>query len=99
MRRGARFAALGLALGAMCVAAVRADDAYRWNLPRGFPAPAVPADNPMSAAKVVLGARLFSDTRLSVTGRHSCASCHDPARAFTDGLARSRDATVMGLPR
>lgn len=98
MKHGARFAALGLALGAMCVAAVRADDAYRWNLPRGFPEPAVPADNPMSTAKVALGARLFADSRLSVTGTHSCASCHDPARAFTDGLARSRGATGATLP-
>jgi len=80
-------------------AAVHADDgAWRWQLPRGLPEPAVPADNPMSAAKVALGARLFVDARLSVTGRHSCASCHDPARAFTDGRARSRGATGDPLP-
>jgi cytochrome c peroxidase len=89
---------LALALGAVLVAAAHADDAYRWDLPRGFPAPAVPADNAMSAAKVALGARLFVDARLSATGRHSCASCHDPARAFTDGLARSRGATGALLP-
>jgi cytochrome c peroxidase len=58
---------------------------YEWRLPRGFPVPAVPADNPMSAAKVALGAALFFDTRLSVTGRYSCASCHEPARSFSDG--------------
>jgi len=29
--------------------------AYDWHLPRGFPTPAVPTDNPMSAAKVALG--------------------------------------------
>jgi cytochrome c peroxidase len=95
---GARLAALGLALGATIAGAARADDAYRWNLPRGFPEPAVPADNPMTAPKVALGARLFVDPRLSVTGRHSCASCHDPGRAFTDGLARSRGATDATLP-
>jgi len=83
---------------AALVAAVRADDTYHWVLPRGFPEPAVPADNPMSAAKVELGARLFADPRLSATGRYSCASCHDPARAFTDGLARSRGATGETLP-
>lgn len=38
---------------------------YVWRLPRGFAAPVVPADNPMSAAKVELGRRLFYDTRLS----------------------------------
>jgi cytochrome c peroxidase len=74
-------------------AAAHAGDSYLWRLPRGFPEPAVPADNPMSDAKVALGRQLFSDTRLSVTGRHSCQSCHAPERAFTDGLPRSRGAT------
>ena len=66
---------------------------FEWQLPRGFPEPAVPADNPMSAAKVALGAWLFADPRLSVTGKFSCQSCHAPALGFTDGLARSRGAT------
>ena len=72
--------------------------AYQWNLPRGFPEPAVPADNPMSEAKVALGRQLFADTRLSVTGRYSCQSCHSPEPAFTDGRARSRGATGETLP-
>lgn len=62
-----------------------AGSAYDWHLPRGFPLPAVPPDNPMSEAKVRLGERLFFDPRLSVTGRYACASCHDPVRAFSDG--------------
>ena len=33
------------------------------------------------------GQRLFFDRRLSGDGRFSCASCHQPERAFTDGLA------------
>lgn len=102
MRSRARLAApgilLGLVFGGAFVATAHADGVYRWELPRGFPEPAVPPDNPMSAAKVALGARLFADPRLSVTGRYSCASCHDPARAFTDGLARSRGATGAILP-
>lgn len=36
-----------------------------------------------------LGEKLFHDTRLSITGRYSCASCHAPNQAFTDRLARS----------
>jgi cytochrome c peroxidase len=47
----------------------------------------------MSDAKVGLGRRLFFETRLSVTGAYSCASCHDPARAFTDGRALAQGAT------
>ena len=74
--------------------ATRASDAalWEWSLPPGFPAPLVPADNPMNAAKVRLGEVLFFDGRLSLTGAYSCASCHDPARAFTDGRAQARGA-------
>jgi len=72
---------------------------YEWHLPRGFPTPAVPADNPMSAEKVALGRRLFFEPRLSLTGRYSCASCHDPARAFTDGRAVAVGATGQTLTR
>ena len=71
---------------------------YRWQLPRGFPTPAVPADNPMSEAKVALGQRLFFDSRLSVTGRSSCASCHDPARSFSDGRPVAIGALGEALP-
>src|SRR5580693_5321320 len=58
---------------------------YQWNLPKGFPKPYVPADNPMSEAKVELGRYLFYDTRVSVNGKQSCASCHKQELAFTDG--------------
>jgi cytochrome c peroxidase len=36
-------------------------------------------------AIVVLGQKLFFEPRLSGDGMVSCATCHDPARAFTDG--------------
>ena len=58
---------------------------YQWNLPKGFPKPYVPADNPMTAAKVELGRYLFYDVRMSVNGKESCASCHKQELAFTDG--------------
>jgi cytochrome c peroxidase len=44
----------------------------------------VPEDNPLSASKVELGRELFHDARLSRSGTVACASCHDPARAFSD---------------
>ena len=66
-------------------AAGLAQDGYRWELPKGFPPPLVPADNPMSEVKVELGRYLFYDTRLSVNGKTSCATCHRQDRAFTDG--------------
>jgi cytochrome c peroxidase len=66
---------------------------YEWRLPPGFPRPVVPADNPMSAAKVELGRQLFRETRLSSTGQYACASCHRPELAFTDGKSHARGAT------
>lgn len=40
--------------------------------------------------KVALGRLLFFDPLLSGNNARSCASCHQPERAFTDGRARSR---------
>jgi cytochrome c peroxidase len=45
----------------------------------------IPKDNPMTAEKVALGRELFFDKRLSADGSISCADCHAPERAFTDG--------------
>lgn len=44
----------------------------------------IPTDNPMTPAKVALGEALYFDKRLSIDGTVSCATCHDPANAFTD---------------
>jgi cytochrome c peroxidase len=52
----------------------------------------------MSDAKVALGHRLFFETKISVTGQYSCASCHDPARSFSDGRAVAVGATRSTLP-
>ena len=49
-----------------------------------------PTDNPQDAAKIALGRQLFFDKRLSLDGSVSCASCHDPKKAFTDQLAKSK---------
>jgi cytochrome c peroxidase len=47
----------------------------------------VPEDNPLTIERLERGRELFFDTRLSRDGTIACASCHDPARAFTDGRA------------
>ena len=73
--------------------------AYRWRLPVGFPRPCVPEDNPMTEAKVALGRRLFYERRLSGNGTQSCASCHRPERAFTDGRGRAVGSTGAPHPR
>jgi cytochrome c peroxidase len=48
-----------------------------------------PKDNPYSAAKAELGRYLYFDRRLSADETLSCASCHAPQLAFTDGKAVS----------
>jgi cytochrome c peroxidase len=45
----------------------------------------IPANNPQTPEKIALGQKLFFDGRLSADGTVACATCHDPARAFTDG--------------
>lgn len=72
---------------------------YAWELPPGFPVPAVPEDNPMSEIKVELGRRLFYDKRLSGNGTQSCATCHQQALAFTDGHAQGVGSTGEVHPR
>lgn len=57
-----------------------------WAEPLGLPPVPIPANNPQSEAKVRLGDKLFHDTRFSRTGKVSCATCHDKAKAFTDRL-------------
>ena len=42
-----------------------------------------------SPDEVALGEKLFFDGRLSLDGTVACSTCHDPARAFTDGRAVS----------
>ena len=68
-------------------------------IPAGFPAPVVPADNLLSPDKAELGRRLFFDAALSENGRLSCASCHDPARAYADDRRRPVGARGDVLPR
>ncbi len=69
---------------------------FTWQLPPGWAAPAVPADNPMSPAKVELGRRLFYDTRLSGNGGFSCSSCHRQEFGFAD--ARNIPVGSTGEP-
>jgi cytochrome c peroxidase len=78
------FAALAFAVVVLSCARAAADEGYRWAIPARIPRPVVPAENPMSEAKVELGRFLFYDKRLSANGTISCASCHQQAHAFSD---------------
>ena len=60
--------------------------------PKGLPPLVIPADNPMTDAKVELGKQLYFDKRLSKDNSISCASCHDPAKGWSNG-----EATALGF--
>lgn len=61
--------------------------------PLGLPPVPVPADNPLTHAKVSLGRKLFYDRRLSSNGTFSCAMCHIPDQGFTNNEL----ATAVGV--
>ncbi|MFP6765623.1 MAG: cytochrome-c peroxidase, partial [Planctomycetaceae bacterium] len=56
-------------------------------LPRTTPAP---KENPVTQEKAELGRLLFFDPRLSGDNSISCASCHIPEQAWSDGLPTAR---------
>lgn len=58
-------------------------------VPKHFPTPAIPSDNPLTEEKVLLGKKLFFDPILSGDQTVSCGSCHLPSKAFSDTTALS----------
>ena len=103
--RAAR-ALLGLALAFPVAAACAADgvlpftEAERAAIAAHGPWPQSTAPDPSNRVSgkreaIALGRRLFFETRLSSDGQRSCATCHDPAKAFTDGRPRSVAAAVV----
>lgn len=62
------------------------DTVYEIDVPSHFPTLEHPIDNAPTSARLALGKALFYDNRLSRDGSISCATCHQPDLAFTDGL-------------
>lgn len=62
------------------------------------PAPSQP-DNATAPKAAVLGKLLFFDPRLSGDNKMSCATCHVPEKAFTDGLKTAQGAAGQSLKR
>jgi len=79
----------------MAAAVIRlpAQDARLVDIPIGLDlyVPA-PEDNAITPEKIALGRRLFFDRRLSGDSKTACVTCHQPARAFTDGRRLPRGA-------
>jgi cytochrome c peroxidase len=53
------------------------------------PKAVVPEANPITKGKYELGRQLYFDPRVSRDGTVSCATCHNPAKGWTDGMAVS----------
>jgi len=56
-------------------------------------------DYNFTADKATLGEKLFYDKSLSKNNDRSCASCHHPEKAFTDGLKTNLSLTGINLAR
>jgi cytochrome c peroxidase len=72
---------------------------YALTLPRGFPTPVIPVDNPLTKEGVALGRMLFYEKALSSTGTMACGSCHQQSKAFTDGLPFAVGVDGIANPR
>ncbi len=72
---------------------------YSIKVPKGFPQPNIPADNPMTVEGVTLGRFLFYDSILSYNYKQSCASCHRQQFAFSNGnvqFSKGADGISIG---
>ncbi len=67
------------------------DEPFEIAVPAGLPpvASVIPLSNPMTRGKVELGKQLYFDQRISKDATVSCASCHDPAKGWTDNRTTS----------
>lgn len=77
----------GLALCGAAAMWAWADDQSEEKLPgvpKGLPELKYPQENPQTQAKIRLGQQLYFDPRLSADDSISCASCHDPAKGWSN---------------
>lgn len=70
---------LSLVLSACVDHNIKIETRKIWGTPR------IDSLNPMTSYSIELGEKLFFDKRLSSNNQISCADCHIPQKAFTDG--------------
>jgi len=87
---------LALLFCLLFIGAVVANDTDPWLRPMNAPAP---ADNLPNDARIALGEMLFFDPRLSRKANMSCASCHNPALGWSDGLPTATGFDMQTLAR
>ncbi len=72
---------------------------YQFQMSATFPIPDLPRDNPLLVERVGLGRKLFFDKRISINDQQSCADCHAPEKAFSDGRRTARGSEGEFGPR
>jgi cytochrome c peroxidase len=100
MPRKPLFAALTLPLIAGILSLLPVPSPHAQDKPVTQPAPglAIDFDEPTLTPRERLGLRLFFDASLSQPAGQSCASCHDPVRAFTGNNGTSIGVAVGSRP-
>ena len=83
---GRMISGLGQEINEKGVLNYKAQNLFR---PDAFTQAAFGRKSDSATAWAELGEKLFFETRLSSNGTRSCASCHNPALHFTDGLPKS----------
>lgn len=89
-------ACIGMAWRGLCAADENVRAPKPWLVPAGLDELPIPDDNPLTQSKLELGRQLFFDPRLSRDNTVSCATCHDPAKGWSNG---DRFATGIGGKR
>ncbi len=74
-------------------------ESVQWPEIKQYEVMKIPADNPMTVAKVELGKQLYYDVGLSGDDSRSCYSCHLKEHGLTDGKPKAIGAYNVTLPR
>lgn len=83
---GLSLLALSMSINALAEVPAPAAEDRQWILP-DMP---VPEGNALTPERVELGKKLFFEPRLSGHSNMACATCHNPALGWSDGLATAR---------
>ena len=90
---------LFLACSSEPLATKQAEAPYQGPSLAGYEAMKIPADNPMTTAKVELGKMLYYDKRMSGDGTLACYSCHLKENGLTDGKPTAIGAFGVDIKR